>query len=144
MNPNDIAEVAERLVTHGEAIGARARVGIAETAVNPDGYLFAVLNHRGQTMVLVHDAFEAARQFVGIESQMEWDDGDHDARPVVVIPSDASVAADAFGFRCRTQHRFAYGARLDRERAQLAAWDRAQLDDARADLIDVLASRDTP
>lgn len=98
-----ISDVATRLVTHGEAIGARTRIGVCDH-YQACGYLYAVINHRGETLALAHDAFEAARWFLQVESQLEWEKWEDDAHPTVSLPSDAELEANAFAQR-RDRHR---------------------------------------
>lgn len=95
---NAVAEVARRLSQAGEAIGARVRIGVCDH-YQACGYLFAVLNHRGETLALAHDAFEAARWFVGVENQLEWEEWEDDAHPTVSLPSDVELEATAFAHR---------------------------------------------
>ncbi len=93
-----IAEVALRLSTAGEAIGARVRVGVCDH-YQSCGYLFAVINHRGETLALAYDAFEAARWFVRVETQLEWEEWEDDAHPTVSLPSDVDLEANQFAQR---------------------------------------------
>ncbi len=98
-----VSEVARRLSFAGEAIGARVRIGVCDH-YQSCGYLFAVINHRGETLVLAHDAFEAAAWFVRAESQAEWEEWEDDAHPTVSLPSDVDLEANAFAQR-KISHR---------------------------------------
>ncbi len=98
-----IAEVARRLSMAGEAIGARVRVGTCDH-YQSCGYLFAIINHRGEPLTLAHDAFEAALWFVRYETQEEWKKWEDDAHPMVSLPSDVDLEANAFAQR-KTSHR---------------------------------------
>lgn len=93
-----IAEVARRLSYAGEAIGARVRVGVCDH-YQACGYMFAVINHRGEPLTLAHDAFEAAVWFVRYETQEGWKKWEDDAHPTVSLPSDADLEAHQFARR---------------------------------------------
>lgn len=100
---NTISDVATRLVTHGEAIGARVRIGVCDH-YQSCGYLFAVLNHRGETLALAHNAYDAAAWFVRVETHLEWEEWEDDAHPTVSLPTDAELEANAFAQR-KISHR---------------------------------------
>ncbi len=95
---NAVAEVARRLSLAGEAIGARVRIGTCDH-YQSCGYLFAIINHRGEPLTLAHDAFEAAVWFVRYETQEGWKKWEDDAHPTVSLPSDVELEANAFAKR---------------------------------------------
>jgi hypothetical protein len=65
-DPGRIQAVAVELLARGEVAGKRFRVGLNVEA-NPRTHEWAV-DRAGKTMVLAHDAFEAARWFLRLES----------------------------------------------------------------------------
>ncbi len=107
LQPSDAAavyEVARRLAMGGEAIGARVRAGVCDP-YQTCGYLFAVLNHRGETLALAHDAFEAARWFLQVEAQPGWVKWEDDAHPTVSLPSDTEIEVNELAQRMNKHRR---------------------------------------